>query len=117
MLRGAIASLGAKPYQVTRQLAGSWSAGVYTPGATATIDIVANVHPAGGRSLQSLPEGQRGNETRLVVTTSELRTRTPTTEPDRITLDGELWTCVRVEHFTGLGGEHWRAFFQREAQP
>lgn len=117
MLRGVIASLGEQQYTVTRSQAGSYVAGRHMPGSSATIWIRAAVQPASGRMLQSLPEGQRGNETVLVFTETPLKTRTPTTEPDRLSIAGEFWVCVRVEPWVGFGGAHSRAYFQREAQP
>lgn len=45
-----------------------------------------------------------------VYTTSELRTRTPTSAPDTITIDGEIWTCTAVERW----GSYYRAVVARE---
>lgn len=114
MLRGVIASLQTGTYTVTRQRAGAHVKGRYTPGATSAVQIVASIQPVTGRTLQDLPEGQRGEETRVVFTETEIRSRAPGVEPDRITIDGESWTCIRSERWQGLGGTHWRAYFQRD---
>lgn len=113
-LRGVIASLQTGTYTVTRRAAGAYVDGRYQPGATSTVEIVASVQPVTGRTLQDLPEGQRGEETRVVYTETEIRSHGPGIEPDRITLDGETWICIRSERWQGLGGTHWRAYFQRD---
>lgn len=101
-------------YTVTRTAVGTRTNGRYTPGATSTFDITASVQPVTGRDLQSLPEGQRAEETRIVYTTTELRTRTATVDPDSISIDSETWAVVKVERWQAFGNTHYRAFVARQ---
>jgi hypothetical protein len=124
-LRGAIASLATGTYTVQRREAGSYTLGRYTPGALSTFSIVASVQPVSGRELKDLPEGQHGDELRLVLTTTELRTRfpgqpdaseygVPGNDPDHIILDGEPWRIVHVERWQSFGEVHYECFVARE---
>ncbi len=117
-MRGAIASLAqGGPFTVTRTEAGEREKGRYTPGDDDTFTIVASVQPVGGRELRDLPEGQRADETRVIYTLTELRTRQGETEPDVITLDGQPWTVIRVERFDSFGETHYRAYASRTERP
>lgn len=106
------------PYTVTRKAAGAYSTGYYAPGATTTFAIAASVQPVTGRDLRSLPEGQHAEESRVIYTATELRTRTPTTEPDVITIDGDPWEVTRVERWEfGTDTTHYRAYASRQVIP
>src|SRR5690606_5003111 len=91
--------------------------GRYTPGASTTFSIVASVQPATGRDLRDLPEGQRGDEVRVIYTISELRTRSPAGEPDAVTLDGEPWTVINVKRWESFGEVHFVAMACRAPDP
>lgn len=118
-LRGAIGSLSTGVYTVTRTAPGTYDAnGKFVAGATSTLaGVVATVQPVSGRQLRDVPEGQRGDELRVIYTETELWPRTPSQAGDRITLDGEAWVIVRAERWQGLGGVHWRAYAARQVTP
>lgn len=104
-------------YTVTRTAAGGNTAGRYTAGATSTFSIVASVQPVTGRYLRVLAEGQRADEARLIFTSTELRTRTPTNEPDLLAVDGETWEVFRVNRWQHLGETHYVVMASRKVVP
>lgn len=117
-LRDAISSVGIKTgdYTVTRTAVGSYNgSGIYVPGATSTFTISASIQPTSGRDLLALPEGQRTQENRTVYTETELKTRTPTTDPDKISIDGETWEVKTATRHYGHGGVHTVAIIARQA--
>ncbi len=117
-LIGVIASLKTGEYDVLRTAAGVYDAnGRYTAGAATTLPIVASVQVVGGRTLRDMPEGQRGDEIRVVYTATELFSRATGHEPDRIVLDGEPWVCIRVARPQGFGNTHTRAYVARTEKP
>lgn len=116
-LGGVIARFASGTYTVTRKAAGTVSVGDYTPGATTTFSIVASVQPISGRELSVLPQGQRGEEVRVVYTLTELKTRTPATEPDTISIGGETWEVFRTESWEAFGATHYRAHVARKVVP
>ena len=90
--------LGGGQYSVARRTTGTYTNGRYSgPGATTTIVITASVQPISGRDLVVVPEGQRTDESRKIFTATQLVTRTPTTEPDVITIGGEPYAVFRVD--------------------
>lgn len=113
-LTGVISRFKTGTYTVTRTAAGTRTLGRYTPGAPSTFSIVASIQPVTGRDLQTLPEGQRAEETRVVYTTTELRTRTATVEPDTLSIDSETWAVTKVERWQAFGGTHYRAMVARQ---
>jgi hypothetical protein len=101
-------------YTVTRTVAGSYVQGRYVPGGTTTLNVDASVQPITGRDLLALPEGQRTEEMRVVFAKTELRTRGPSNDPDRLTIDGEAWEVRNVERWQGLAETHYRAVVARQ---
>jgi len=77
----------------------------------------ASVQPVDGATLQDLPEGQRTDELRLIFTTTALKARTPTTEPDVVTIDGEPWIIIRAKRWRAFGGAHTEAYAARTEAP
>lgn len=121
-LRGVIAALATGTYTVTRRAAHSYDAdGLLVLGAASTFSIVASVQPVTGRNTVAVPEGYRGEEQRVIFTTTELRglgDSTAAPAPDTIALGGETWTIVHTEAWYGLSGApHWRAYAARSAAP
>jgi hypothetical protein len=116
-LVGVIASFATGQYTVTRTEAGTYTAGRYTPGPTSTFMIDASIQPASGRDLQVLAEGEHATEVRVVYTTTELRTRAPAHDPDRITIDGEQWEVSKFERWEAFGNTHWRGMAARRPVP
>lgn len=106
----SIGALATGTYSVSRRASGSFTQGRYTPGTLALLTITASVQPVRGRDLRVLPEGQRAEDTRVVYTTTELRTRTDSTEPDRVSIGGEPFNVFRVEKWDAFGTTHYRAF-------
>ncbi len=121
-LRGVIAALATGTYTVTRRAAPSYGTdGRLTLGATTTFTITASVQPGSGRTTVAVPEGYRGEEQKVIYTTTELRGHSdapsaPT--PDTIALNSETWTIVRCEKWEGLSGSpHWVAYAARSVAP
>ncbi len=116
-LNGTIGTFKTGTYVVTRTAAATPTNGVYGSGAATTLSIDASIQPASGRELRVLAEAQRGEETRVVYTRTELKTRSPGFEPDVITISGESWTVFRVELFGIISGGHCRAYIARTVVP
>lgn len=117
-LNGVISSFNTGIYTVAREGSGTYVDGILQVGAADTpFSIVASIQPASGRDLKNLPEAQHGEETRVVFTTTELRTRTPAGAPDTVMIDGEPWTVVRVERWQHWGTTHYRAYISRGLVP
>jgi hypothetical protein len=113
-LRSIIAKHGAS-YTVTRAGAGAITTGRYVPAATTTATMIAVIQPVTGRLLESLPEGQSADETRVCFTEYALRTRTPAGAADLVTFQSEQWAVYQVEMWEGLSGSpHYRAMLSRQ---
>ena len=118
-LRGAIASLTqGGPYTVTRVTDGGYDAdGIAIAGSSSSFSAAGSLQPVTGRELRDFPEGQRGDEIRVLYTLTECRTRVGTHAPDVITIDGEPWTVVKVEKFDAFGDTHHRVYVSRTSKP
>lgn len=101
-LLAVIAGFNTGTYVVTRAAVGSFTTGLYTPGATSTLNVPASVQPASGRVLRALREGQHADDVRTMYTATELKTRTPTTEPDLVAIDGETFEVFHVKRYQVL---------------
>lgn len=110
---GAIGSFATGTYTLVRSSVGTYTRGRYGAGASVSSTITACVQPITGRDLQALPEGQRADETRVIYTTTELRTRHPSSDPDRVIIDSEAWEVFRVQRWEAFGTTHFRAFASR----
>ena len=93
---GLINSFLTGTYTLTRTTAGTYTAGRFVAGTATTSTIRACVQPLRGRDLLSLPEGRRGDDTRVVYTTTLLRVVTPSGAADKVTIDGEVFEVVHV---------------------
>jgi hypothetical protein len=116
-LLGVIGRFETGTYTVTRTAQGVYTNGRYTPGATTTFPIVASIQPVTGRDLQLLPEGQHASESRIVYTTTELRSRATANDPDTIAIDGEAWDVISFERWEAFGDTHWRGIAGRRPAP
>ena len=94
-------------YTVTRAAQGSYTNGRYVAAATSSVSVDANVQPLTGRQLRSLPENFHSENTRAIYTNTLLRTRTPTTAPDLISIDSENYEVFQVEAWTLHGATHY----------
>lgn len=112
---GAIERLANGTYSVSRQVASSYDehGRLVDAGAVTTLSIPAVVQPLSGDDLKQLAEGQMPSDRRVIFALEELRTRTPTHDPDIITIDGRAWEIVTVEAWTSLGETHWKAIAAR----
>lgn len=110
MLSDAIASLGAATYTVYRTAQGAFVDGVYAVGAVTTFDIQANIQDTSGEKLENPPEAQYASSLKVIFTTTELRTRTLTNEPDKISIDSKIYEIFQVDHWDFFGSEHYRAY-------
>lgn len=118
-LRDAIGSLtGNGPFTVTRRGAGAYVDGYWIEDEGTTSEtIIASVQPIDGETLKDLPAGQRTDEVRVVYTRFRLRTRTPTQEPDILTVEGKPWEVIRSEYWEAFGEAHVRAYIARKDLP
>jgi len=112
---------------VTRTAAGAYTTGIYAAGNTSTFTIDACVQPAaglqrvvGGRDLRSEIDGQHVDDVRVLYTATELRTRTPSVEPDLVSYDNDTWTVMRVELWdlptSGVQDLHYRVTITRKTE-
>jgi hypothetical protein len=83
-------------YVVTRTARGTVAQGRYTPGATATLNCVADVQDVTGDHLNDLPEGVSSSNARMLYTTTLLLAESPANDADVVAIDGEDWKVVRV---------------------
>lgn len=92
-----------KSVTVKRRAAGSYVAGVWTPGALTTTAIQASVQPASAEDMQRLPEGQRQTGAVRIYTNDALRTATGTQEADIVvTEQGDYEVSVAEAWSNGL---------------
>ena len=109
-LSGVLDSLGSGTYTVTRRTVvgtGYDASGVKAEPTTATFSVSGLLHPAAGRDLQRLPEGQRTREVRAMLTPTLLRTAGGGFEPDLIAADGDTWEVSIVERYAEIAN-YWR---------
>lgn len=115
-LRSVLARHG-RAYQVVRQMPGTYDAsGHFVPPAMGMPkNFTASIQPLSGRQLASLPEGQSAEDTRVVYTTFELRTRGPANAPDIVLYNDEQWRVYQVLPWEGLSGSpHYVAYIARQ---
>lgn len=108
-LSDVIAQFHTGSLNVRRAVTGTHVDGIYQPTSTTTITTDAlhtSVQPISGRALRDLPEGQRSEDTRWLWTTTELRTRTPSNDPDIVELEGDDWRVIKIERFRILDDFH-----------
>lgn len=120
-LNGAIAehaTQGDNPdgtYNVTRTPARTYDVNgrLQAAGPPTTIKIVASVQTASGDDLVDVPEGQSTEGAKLILTETELRVRTPTTEPDIITIKGKPYRITSVDEVEHWGETHYECVATR----
>ncbi len=116
-----IYSMNTGDYLVTRHVTGTMTNGIYTPAAPTTLTITAVLEPAsgfqrvvGGKDFRSNVDGEHVDEVRVAYTDTELLTRTPTNDPDYVTIDGAQWLAMRVERWEYFGDVYWRVVLTKE---
>lgn len=75
-----------KSVTVTRQAAGAYVDGVWTPGGDATLTIQASVQPSSDQDMQRLPEGRRITGAVTLYTNDTLKLALGDQQADRIAL-------------------------------
>lgn len=118
-VQDAITAVGIKTgdYTVTRTVAGSYAGGLYTPGSTSSFSIEASVQPVTGRDLKVLPEGHHSEEMVKIFTKTELKTRSPGFDPDKVAIGGETYEVKNVQAWTAFGGKHYEVLAARQVIP
>lgn len=115
---GLIAKYKTGTYNVTRRPAGVRVNGEYVPSNNPTVlQVVARIRPINGRELQDLPEGQRVDDVRMCLTTTELKTRSPGFDPDIVSYDGEDYRVDSVQNPQAFGDTHYRCLLVRTVRP
>ncbi len=116
-----IKNLNTGTYLVTRRGVGTFVDGIYVPAATTTFSITATVEPAsgfsrvvGGKDWRSQADGEHVDEVRAMYTATQLYTRTPTSDPDYVTIEGAQWLAMRIEQWTLKKNTYWRVILTKE---
>lgn len=106
-------SVTIRPYVVTRYGASTTTKGRVTRGAATKHALgMSSIQPQRGRELLVGPDGQTGDDVKLVLTRFELR---PTPgSPDAVAYDGDTWEVFHVETWRAFGGTHYRAAMARQ---
>jgi hypothetical protein len=122
-VNNSIASLANATLTVTRTVEGTYVNGIYVPGATSTFPIDVVIQPAfnlnriiGGADLEGAVDNQRVQEIYQIHTTTLLKTRTPTTDPDVIAYKGGNWTVARVEEWDLKGQVHYHVVITKQTR-
>lgn len=107
--------LGREP--LTRRRFGAYTRGAdgrATPGAAVDATIKGSIQPADDDDLQSLPEGERDREARVVLTKSDLRIADDEnqTPADHLLIDGDAFEVRKVSRIRAIL-PHYRAIAVR----
>ncbi len=120
-LLDSITSLVNATVTVTRHAEGVYTNGIYAPGAASTFTCDVVMQPAfglnrviGGADLHAGVEGQSTTDVLNFFTVTEIKTRTPTTDPDVITYRGASWTVARVEPWTLISDTYYRVLITKQ---
>ena len=97
----------AASYAGIRTAVGGYTNGRYASGAQTALSIVASVQPATGRQKLILPEAYHSEETKVIYTTTELKTQDGSYEPDILTINGDIYSVVKVDHWEAFGNDHY----------
>lgn len=117
MITAALNTFATGSYALVRRAAATYDVDgkVVEGAAVLTTSFRAVVVPMSGRELLALPEGQRTEEGRKIGTTFALQTRTPTTEPDEVTIDGDVWVVSTVSRVQFCGETFYEATAARRS--
>ena len=103
-------------YTVTRQAAGSYVAGDWTPGATSNFNVSGDLQPLSGADLKILPEAFHTEEVQKMYLSTELFSARAGKEADQIAIDGAQWKVINVRKYTTLTG-NFKVMLARIDQP
>lgn len=107
----AIANAANGTLTVTRRAAATTDGnGRVVAGATTTFTLTGSMQPLSGRELRALPESRQADETRVLYTTTELRTGA---NADRLSDGTDTWEVYQVERWDAFGSVHYRAYVSR----
>ncbi len=103
-----------KPLTISRQAAGTYVNGVWTPGSPASVTVQAHVQPESISDDADLELLQRLGVESLdgcvrVYSDNQLYPATSSTEGDRFTWNGKTYEVVEVQHWNHLSLAHWSA--------
>jgi hypothetical protein len=122
-LNDSITALANATLTVTRMVKKTFVDGIAVAGSTTTFTIDAVVQPAfnlnriiGGADLQAGIDLQRVETIYQIHTTTELKGRTPTTEPDVVTYKGDAYTVARVEEWDLDGEIHYHVVITKQTE-
>lgn len=114
-LVGVISSFSTGTYIITRTAADMYINGIRTPGATSTFTLDASIQPVTGRALYVLPVARHTQDVRKFWTTTQLITLP---NPDKITIDGELFEVFQVfVHSVLSDAPFYRVYCARQTIP
>ena len=122
MLFPPLLLVGSVTLSVTRQAAGSYVAGRFTPGSTSLVNVRANVQPVlKSTDTMLLPEADRSKAVLKVYTDgAELRQLKEGADgwgADRFTWEGEVYEVMKVISYnTGNQLKHFKALCSRVEQ-
>lgn len=104
----AVDLLASGYYLVARPAAKTVSNGVVDSPPATYFWSKGSMQPVPGRDVQKLPEGIREKELKAFFTCDELKTKATalTGEPDRVTVDGELFEVAHLDDWMQLGAYH-----------
>lgn len=106
-LQAVITAFATGTYAVTRRGAGAYVNGYFVAAGSSQFNITASVQPVTGRELRALPEAYHSEVVKVLYTTTELFTRTPTQSPDVVAIDSEDYEVFKVETWEAFGGTHY----------
>jgi hypothetical protein len=102
---------------LTRRLKGTYSNGVYAPGAQTSTTIRASVQPTSPDDLLSLPEGRRTTASYKLYTNNLIQEQTSTHDPDVVTLFGEKYEVVKIFNWQNNLISHTKAIAVKLENP
>lgn len=100
-------------YTVTRPGSGSYTNGIWTPGAGSTFNIDASIQPINVgdlRRVEQVAEGFNISDLKKLYTTTELRVGDSDSMSDTVAIGAETWRVIAVEHHLGWDSNgHYKA--------
>ena len=96
-----------RAFVVKRKATGSITNGIFTEGATSTINITASIQPLKPSEIQQLPEGRRNRKVFWVITSTKLNV-VSTTNPDIITVGTENFELDSAEEWQNNVINHYK---------
>ena len=110
--------VGRRKYTVTTITAGSYVDGRWVEGTESTFEVTGHEQPSGPQELQMLPDSFRSKDTRLFMTTSNIKTLEESngTTPDKVTIDGVQFEAHKKKSYQMGPRQHYEIILVREEQ-